>query len=755
MIQLQDDFYLLHTEHTSYFFHILESGQPEHIYYGSRISGKSLDFLLEKHAHAPGNTIAYAPEHQRYTLENLCLECSGYGKGDIREPFIELLCQNGSSSTDFVFERSEIRKGKLPLPGLPSSYDEEGQAEQLLLTLRDRNHGFTLELCYTVFPDCDIITRSARFLNSSEEPVRLNRLMSAQVDFNLSGYDVTTFTGSWIKEMQKHSTRLTAGKLVNASFTGGSSSRANPFVLFHAPDSTERHGDCYGFNLIYSGNHYEAFEVNSFEKTRGVLGINPTNFSFLLAPGEAFQAPEAVLSYSPAGFDGLSQNMHRFVREHIVRGIWKKKERPVLLNSWEAAYFNINEDSLLKLAKAGKEVGIELFVMDDGWFGNRSDDHRALGDWTENREKLPNGLSGLAEKIRELGLDFGIWIEPEMVNVDSELYRAHPDWSVEIPGMPHAEGRNQRILDLCNPEVVGYLTESIRRVLSSAPISYVKWDMNRIFSDYYSPYLPAEKQQEMAHRYILGVYQLAKNLTESFPEILFEGCAAGGNRFDLGMLCYFPQIWGSDNTDALSRLRIQEGYSYGYPLSTVSAHVSACPNHQTLRTTPLSTRFAVASFGVLGYECNLTEMPETELQEIREQISLYKAHRKCWQFGDFHRIESGDTNIHQWITVSPDKTESVGMLLQKEMKANSPYQSFHPTGLAEEKLYRFHNHPADFDAGNFGIMPGECEDYLADGASLMRGGVSLREGFASTGLDEEVRKLVDYDSRLYFIEEVD
>ena len=352
--------------------------------------------------------------------------------------------------------------------------------------------------------------------------------------------------------------------------------------------------------------------------------------------------------------------MHTFVRECIVRGEWKKKLRPVLLNSWEASYFDIDEEKLLKLAKAGKDVGIELFVMDDGWFGKRNSDNCSLGDWKVNKDKLPNGLKGICDKINALGLDFGIWVEPEMVNVDSELYRNHPEWVMEIPGKPHSEGRNQRVLDLANPKVVDYLIETMSDVLSSANISYVKWDMNRIFSDYYSKFLPKERQGEVSHRYVLGLYKMMSELPQRFPHILFEGCAAGGNRFDLGILSYFPQIWASDNTDALYRVNAQTGYSYGYPMSTVTAHVSSCPNHQTLRSTPLKTRFNVAAFGVCGYECNLCELSDDELKEIKEQIAIYKEWRDVLQFGDFYRGK--DDNIHEWTCVSSDKKKAVGML---------------------------------------------------------------------------------------------
>ncbi len=778
IVNQNNQFFRLDTDATTYCFRVLETGQLEHLYYGRKTDIVDPDSLAEKHAFPPGNTIAYDQEHLAFTLEDMCLEMSGYGKGDIREPFVEVICADGSATTDFVFVKADKSEGKQAFETLPGSYDDTGNVEQLTVTLKDKNHGFTLELCYYVFAHCDVISRSAKFINSSDETVKLTRLMSTQLDLMGAGYVVTSFHGGWTKEMKRCDTRVGAGKFVNASYTGSSSSRANPFIMVGEETTSEDNGDCYGFNLIYSGNHYEAAEVNSFEKTRIVAGINPTNFAFTLEPGASFEAPEAVMTFSHQGHGGMSRNMHAFVREHIVRGEWKYKERPVLLNSWEASYFDISESSLVKLAKEGKDVGVELFVMDDGWFGERNDDSHALGDWTPNKKKLPGGLDGLCKKINALGLDFGIWIEPEMVNTNSDLYRAHPEWSIEIPGMAHSEGRNQRILDFCNPEVVSYITERMKEVLGSANIAYVKWDMNRIFSDYYSQYLPKDRQQEVAHRYICGVYRLAAALTESFPHILFEGCAAGGNRFDLGMLCYFPQIWASDNTDAISRLTIQNGYSYGYPMSVVSAHVSACPNHQTLRVTPLATRFAVASFGVLGYECNLCDASKEEKDEIREQIALYKKYRSVWQRGAFYRVAEG--NQYQWTVVSEDRSTAIALLAQREAQANVMFAKVKAKGLDPDKTYRFFGEKKKYNIKEFGDlvntvapfhirqdslihntlaklikMDGETEEYICSGGSIMYDGVKLHQAFVGTGYSDQARYFPDYASRLYFIEEAE
>ena len=793
MIREEQNLFVLDTAHTTYCFRVMDTGHLEHLYYGRKITvgASSAEALVEKHAFAPGNTNVYDAEHPDFSLEDIRLEMSSYGKGDIREPFIELVHADGSTTSDFLFEKAEITEGKEEFETLPGSYDEAGRVEHLTVILGDAQYGLKLELHYYVYEDCDVITRSACLLNESGETVRVERLMSAQIDFDVPDFSFITFGGAWAREMKRTDVRVVSGKHVNASSTGTSSNRANPFVMLARDGATEDAGECYGFNLIYSGNHYEAVEVSGYGKTRIVTGINPRFFAWQLAPGERFEAPEAVMTYSHKGFNGLSQHMHRFVREHIVRGEWKKKNRPVLLNSWEASYFDFNEHKLLSLAKAGKEAGIELFVMDDGWFGERNDDRHSLGDWDVNTKKLPGGLSGLCRKIKALGLDFGIWVEPEMVNVESKLYAAHPEWVIEIPGKPHSEGRNQRILDLSQMQVQDFVIEKMTEVFSSAEISYVKWDMNRTFTDYFSKALLAERQQELAHRYVCGLYRCMKELTKRFPQILFEGCAAGGNRFDLGILCYFPQIWGSDNTDALCRAEIQNNYSYGYPTSVVGAHVSACPNHQTLRTTPLETRFAVAAFGLCGYECNFCDMKKEELEAVKEQIAIYKNWRSVLQWGRFYRgrsfTESAGAsgsvladlpgNQMEWTCVSEDGTRAVGFLMQKLVAPNTQFQYYRAKGLNPEMKYHFYNRELKYNVKNFGDlvntvspvhikqdsfahnliakfvkMDGEKEDAYVYGDTLMYNGVRLKQAFGGTGYSNEVRYYQDFGARMYFME---
>lgn len=781
MIRQIENLFVLDTANSTYAFQVLPTGHLEHLYYGQKIQITSEDVavLTEKHTCLPGNTVCYSPDYPALGLEDVCLEMSSHGKGDIREPFIEVTHADGSYTSDFLFEAGEIRPGKAPFATLPGSYEEKGNVEELVVTLKDKQYDLALELHYFVFAEYDVISRSSRLLNTSQEEITLERLMSMQLDFSRSDWTFTTFHGAWAREMKKNEMPVGMCKLVNESYCGCSSNRTNPLVMLSRKDTSENLGECYGFNLIYSGNHYEAVELSAFGKMRLVTGINPRSFQFHLAPGDVFEAPEAVMTYSTRGYNGMSQNMHRFVRNCIVRGNWKNKVRPVLLNSWEAAYFDINERKLLNLAKAGKDAGIELFVMDDGWFGTRDDDTQGLGDWYPNPKKLPDGVAGLAKKVNELGLAFGLWVEPEMINTNSNLYREHPEWVVEIPGKPHSESRNQRILDFANPEVVEYMTGKMAEVFSSGNVAYVKWDMNRIFSDYYSQYLPASRQKEVAHRYMMGLYRMLESLNQQFPEILFEGCASGGNRFDLGMLCYFPQIWASDDSDAIYRVEAQTGYSYGYPLSTVTAHVSDCPNHQTLRVTPLHTRFLVAAFGVLGYECHLAEMPRDEIKEIKDQIELYKKWREVLQYGTFYRGRSGD-NIYEWTCVSPDKKKAVGMVLQVLVNPNTSFETYQPMGLKKYSTYHFTNRQLEFNLKEFGSlinhiapihikkdsllhnaaaafikMKGEKEDCIATGEMLMNGGVKLKQGFGATGYADDIRFFKDFASRMYFMEEIE
>ena len=786
MIRREKDLFILDTENTTYCFHVMPSGHLEHLYYGRRINLTSgYNPLIQKVNFIGGTQLAYSKAHPELSLEDVCLEMSSYGKGDIREAFIEITHADGNSSCDFLFRDARLLKNKRELEGLPSAYREmevEETADSyhcLEIELVDQNYGVTVILTYSVFEESDVITRSTKVINQSVHPISLERIMSNQLDLDSDDYTITTFHGTWAREMERSQAKAVPGIFVNDSKSGVSGNRSNPFFLVSESHTNEDYGNCYGFNLVYSGNHYAAMQVNSMGKLRILQGLSPYHFQYRLKPSEYFEAPEAVMTYSPSGFNGVSQNMHHFIRKHVVRGEWRDRIRPVLLNSWEANYFKFNESKLMKQAKSAKELGIELFVLDDGWFGSRNDDTSSLGDWRENREKLKDGLKGLADKINALGMDFGIWVEPEMVNENSELYRSHPDWAVQVKGTDHTLGRNQMILDLTREEVCNHLIDEMSRVFASANITYVKWDMNRIFSDTYSATLAPEQQKEFSHRYVLGLYRILGELTKRFPKVLFESCASGGNRFDLGMLCYMPQIWASDNTDAICRSEIQSGYSYGYPMSVLGAHVSGCPNHQTLRNTSLETRYEVAAFGLLGYECNLSELSLEEKKLVEEQITFYKRYREVFQYGDYYRIKTGENGIYQWMTVSQDQKTALGLFLQKNVKANYSYGCFKTKGLAPETTYHMTNRQQIFNIKEFGDlinmispihikkdslahniiamvkkMPGEIEDNTAFGDLYNHAGVKLKQGFGGTGYNEEIRLFQDYASRLYLWEAV-
>ncbi len=785
MIRQIDNAFILETDNSTYAFRVLDTGYLEHLYYGPKIticddSLAVIDALTEKHEFVPGNNNVYDNEKGNFTFNDMRLEFSANGKGDNREPFIEVVHSDGTRTSDFFFESAKITDEKKELDTLPSSFDSSNKACDLTVTLFDKSYDLAVEINYHVFEKCDVITRGAKFVNRSRDDVRLLRFMSLMLDEYDSDFVFTTFNGAWIREMDRYDHVLTRGKIVNDSCAGTSSSTANPFVMLSRRTTGENEGVAYGFNLIYSGNHTEIAEVSEFSKLRLLMGINPKGFEFIVPAGSFFEAPEAVMTVSDKGFNGMSYNMHSFTEDHILRGKWAKSERPVLLNSWEAAYFDINESKLLKMAKKAKSVGIELFVMDDGWFGHRDDDKSSLGDWYANKKKLPDGVRGLSDKIHAMGLKFGIWVEPEMISEDSDLFRGHPDWAMRIPGKPHSPGRNQMILDLANAEVCKYITDILSKLFKEGAIDYVKWDMNRTMTDVFSPSLPAARQGECAHRYIMGLYKILGELTKRFPDILFEGCASGGNRFDLGMLCFFSQIWGSDDTDAVERVRIQTGYSYGYPLRTVSAHVSGVPNHQTLRVTPLETRFDVAAFGSLGYECNLCDLSAAETEAIKDQIRLYKQWRSVFQMGRFYR----GTNIYDggdvtWNVVSPDGIRSAAFLFQPLVRPNDQRGSIRVYGLDRESRYRFYNREFKIDIRLFGdlinmIAPihvrngsavhdiisklvkldGEKEDIVVYGDTLERAGIMLSPKFSSTGFNDKTRVFPDFASRLYFAEKM-
>jgi len=785
MIHQNQNLFHLQTAATSYILNILPSGHPAHLYYGKKIShNDSFDnFLyLPSETMGFGCSTAYSQDRKGLSLNHVPLEFSSYGKGDYRNPAMELTGADGNRTFDFVYTSHRIYKGKEKLDGLPSSYMNEGDdVETLELELVDSVLNVSLFLSYSIFFDRDIIARSCRVENKGNSSLSLEKLSSFSIDFDHKNFELITLDGAWIRERHHHRHPVQYGIAEICSRKGVSSPDHNPFMILCGEDTTEQMGDAYGFALMYSGNHSSSVEVSNHNYTRVQSGINHFDFSWLLEPGKSFQAPEALLSFSPEGLNGLSGNYQNFIRNNIVRGEWKFKERPVLINNWEANYFDFNEKKLLTLAKEAKTLGIELFVLDDGWFGARNDDKTSLGDWFVNSKKLPGGIGGLAEKIKKMGMDFGIWVEPEMISEESELYKKHPEWMVRTPHRNPSPGRHQFLLDLSNSEVCDHLFAVLSELFSSADISYVKWDMNRSFSDLYSLTLPSDRQKEFAHRYVLGLYSLLEKLTVKFPSILFESCASGGSRFDLAMFYYMPQIWTSDNTDAFERLSIQYGSTMFAPSSVMGAHVSAVPNHQVLRQTPLESRFNTAAFGLLGYELDVTKLSNFEKKVIKKQIAFYKEHRKLIQFGNFYRIQDPSTaDITLWMTVSPDRTEALIGYYQKNAKPNPGPERYRLRGLDRDILYEVTNRPQYMDIRQFGhlinlVSPVQlkeegllhkiaADNYLheveklnfkARGDQLLYRGFSPVQQFYGVGLDDSTAFVGDFGSRLFVLKASD
>lgn len=775
-----DRVFHLNTKDTSYIFRVLENGYLENLHYGNKIREcKDYSLLYKKCTVTEGNSISYSKEFPNINLDNICLEYSGIGKGDLRESPIDIVFEDGTFVTDFRFVESRNYTGKKKIPGLPSSHSIDDKCETLEIDLLDEESQVMLTLYYHTFYESNIITRYVKISNLSEKSIILNKVMSMQLDVPNYEYSMITFDGTWAREMQKSIRKLESGIYINDSKGGTSSNRHNPFVIFKGKYTGENHGSCYGLNLIYSGNHIEVVEVNYANKLRIQTGINPYCFNFNVAKGEYFYTPEAVLSYSEEGLNGLSNNMHKFVKDNIIPVNFKNKERPILINSWEAHYFEFDDKKLLSLAKEAANLGIELFVLDDGWFGERNDDTSSLGDWYVNESKLSKGLQGLCKEINSLGMDFGLWLEPEMISENSKLYKTHPDWAINVPYRKPSIGRNQFVLDLSRSDVREYLIETIIKILESANISYVKWDMNRNFSDLYSKNLI--NQGELFHKYVLGLYEVIEAIQEKFPNILFEGCSAGGNRFDLGMLCYMPQIWASDNTDASERIKIQNNLSYGYPQCTFGAHVSDCPNHQTLRSISLETRFNVAAFGLLGYELNLKSLDSLTKKAIKEQIEFYKKYRKILQFGEFYRIENiYNNNVTTWINVEDNKRSGILMYYQDKQISHPNDDIIKTFKLSEDTYYKVSvrkqkinikafgnliNHVTPIEIKNDGMIQHfiskvysyetENEEFFAYGDMLNEVGFMPKEQFSGCGFNENVRLMGDYSSRLFIIDKID
>ncbi len=682
--------FTLHTRHTTYQMKADRHRVLLHTYYGPRISGGDLSCLVRYMDRGCAPNPPESLDDRTYSLDTIPQEYSSCGVGDFRLPSLELALPNGSRSASLRYAGFERRPGKYALEGLPAFRGTEEDAETLVLFLEDDAAGVRVELYYGVYEECDLITRAVRVVNQGTAPVGLTQCASLCLDFLRSDLDLITFDGCHLMERCPDRAPLRSGVQGVGSVRGTSSHQHNPFVVLCEHQTNEDYGLCYGAMLLYSGSFQALAERSQYDNARLVMGINPYHFHWTLAPGESFTAPEAALVCSPDGLGQMSRQFHRGIRRHLLDGPCRGQRRPVLINNWEATYFDFTADKLVEIAEAAAPLGIELFVMDDGWFGRRSDDNRGLGDWQVNTKKLPGGLEALVPRLGELGMTFGIWIEPEMVNEDSDLFRAHPDWALTIPGRDPARCRGQLVLDYSRSDVREYVYGQISAVLSSADVRYVKWDMNRSLTDVYSAALPPERQGEVYHRYVLGVYEMLGRMRRDYPHILIEGCAGGGGRFDGGMLYYTPQIWCSDNTDAIDRLRIQYGTSFCYPVSTMGAHVSVVPNEENGRVTPMETRGVVAMAGTFGYEMDLGRCTEEDREIIRRQTAFFKEHDALLREGDYYRLTSPFEQgpYTAWEQVSPDRQEALVSLVTGATRAAPSFAVLRLKGLDPAARYR-------------------------------------------------------------------
>lgn len=690
-IRFQNNVFTLQTASSTYQMKISEHGHLLHLYYGSKISDNDVSYIIPQVIRSHESNPAEAGENRIYSLCAYPQEFSSNDAGDYRIPSVELVNIDGSYSFVGKYKSHKIYGGKYSLNTLPTLYANVGEdVESLEIVLEDAVTHVSVKLLYAVYAEKNIITRAAVLCNGSEGEIRLQRFMSASLDYMTSDFDMIEFFGHHYYERQTDRHALTHGINEIGSFRGASGHFHNPFAVICDKKADEESGSAYGFCLMYSGNFVFDAEVDGYSQTRVALGIHPKQFEFRLERGECFEAPEAVLCYSSNGFAELSHSFHGIFRENACKSKFVHSERPVLLNSWEPFRFTFDSEGLIKTAEISKKLGADMFVLDDGWFGSRNDERSGLGDWSANEEKIAGGIPALADSIHALGMKFGLWFEPEMVNEDSELYRAHSDWCLRVPNREPSRSRHQLCLDLSRPDVCEYLINAVNSVLDSGCVDYVKWDYNRYVCDVYSTCYPPDRQGEIYHRYMLGLYRILDGIVKTHPNILFEGCSGGGGRFDGAMLTYFPQIWCSDNTDAPSRLVIQYGTSFAYPVSAMGAHVSACPNKKTKRTVPLKTRAVTAMHGTFGYELDPAKMTEEEIAECAEYTAFYKKHQRLIFNGDYYRLASPyDENIFTaWAFVSKGKREALVCAVTQDISILDKNCYVHVSGLDGNAMYR-------------------------------------------------------------------
>ena len=715
----KDKAFKLRANNTDYMMKVCEEGYLAHVYYGNKVPDEDLTYLLR--LDESPFTPATNDRDRASFMDTLPFEYPCFGVGDYRESAFKIMDASGMSTCDLRYVSHKMYEGKPKLEGLPATFaTEESGCSTLEITMYDKYADIEVVLIYTAFDKLDVITRSAVITNKSEKPFKITRALSACVDFDTDKMDMITLNGSWARERAVERCRLHHGKQLVDSCRGESSHQNNPFVALCDNNADEDKGEVFGFNFVYSGNFYAQAEVTQHKKTRFLMGINPLDFEWLLEKGESFTCPEVVMVHSDEGIGKMSRTFHDLYRNNLIRGEYKDKRRPILINNWEATYFNFDTDKLIDIAKEASKLGIEMLVMDDGWFGHRDSDNSSLGDWFVYEKKLKGGLKYLVDEVNKLGMKFGIWFEPEMISPDSELYKAHPDWAIQIKGRPLTLCREQYVLDYSRKEVRDYVYGMMKKILDSANIEYIKWDMNRQLTEVGSATLSAERQRELWHRYVLGVYDLMDRLTTDYPHILLENCSGGGARFDPGMLYYSPQIWCSDDTDAIERLKIQHGTSMCYPCSAMGAHVSDCPNHTVGRNTPFKTRGHVAMVGTFGYELDVTRIPQEDRDAIPAQIEEFNKFNKLVRTGDHYRIGNmfEDNTWDAWEFVAKDKSEALFEFVQVLARPNERSRRIKLKGLEPEAYYYEESEP----------------DKKISGAALMNAGINIAKMWNGDGL---------------------
>ncbi len=677
----------LFNDKISYVIGICLDGEIGQLYFGNKINENQI--VLGHQSSGVRPLCCNTKEDENYTKEMALLEYPAFGNGDFRGPAYEVEQENGSRVTNLIYVNHRIYEGKESIPGLPASYTNNAdEATTLELECFDKVASLKVILYYTIWRDYPIICRHAKFINEGKQTMVINRALSMNIDFPDNDYRMIHFEGAWARERVPRERDVRYGISTVESMRGHSSANYNPFVILKRKNTDDFAGEAIGFNFVYSGNFLARTEADPFGKLRFSMGINPGWFAWGLKSMEEFDTPEVIVTYTSNGMNDLSQNLHKFMNNNLVRSAYKNKPRPILLNNWEATEMNFDEEKILNIARKGKEAGVELFVLDDGWFGKRNNDYAGLGDWFANTNKLPEGIKGLSQKINDMGLKFGFWIEPEMVNEDSDLYRAHPDWVLAAPDRKRTLGRHQMVLDFSKKEVVDNIYDQLYKVIDGANISYIKWDMNRSITECFSQGHSANEQGSIYHKYILGVYSLYERMMKAFPEILFESCASGGARFDAGMLYYAPQAWCSDDTDGHERVKIQYGTSFGYPISSIGAHVSASPNLQTGRAVSIHSRANIAYFGTFGYELDLNEISDEEFAEVQKQIEFMKEYRALFQYGTLYRLQSPfEHNTAAWMVVSEDKNTAILTTYKNQKIPNAGFERIKLKGLAKDRIY--------------------------------------------------------------------